>query len=311
VHRHRSAFTLIELLVVIAIIAVLIGLLLPAVQKVREAAARMKCQNNLKQMGLGIHNYEGVFGGIPPNGNNAIGSRRGWNYRILPYIEQQALASMYRDDIEWFDPLNEPVYTKQLAVFQCPSAPNPRLSTGSTTNGQTWTNAACADYASSDGVDSSAVVGLGLPTTLNRKGLFNNDNHIRFAEITDGLSNGLLIIEDAGRPEFWVQGQNVGTIGVTAPSSASNATYGIWASRDNKTGIHGHTMGTGTIGLSIAGPCAINCTNWRGIYAFHTGVANVGFGDGSVRSLKSGLNIYTLIALTTRAGGEVVAGDEY
>jgi prepilin-type N-terminal cleavage/methylation domain-containing protein len=312
VRPARRAFTLIELLVVIAIIAILIGLLLPAVQKIREAANRMKCSNNLKQIGLAIHNYEGTHGGVPPNGTNPVGSRRGWNYRILPHLEQQALANQYREDVEWFDPVNEPAYRTQLPVFQCPSAPgNPRVSSGATTNGQVWSNGACTDYSSSDGVDSSAVIGLGLSATLNRSGLFSNDTITRFAECTDGLTNTIMVVEDAGRPDFWVQGVKVGTIGVTPPSSVNQSAYGVWAGRDNKTQIHGHTMGSGATGLTIAGPCAINCTNWRGIYAFHPGVASVGLGDGSVRTLRQGLNVYTLIDLTTRAGGEVINTGDY
>ena len=120
-----------------------------------------------------------------------------------------------------------------------------------------------------------------------------------------------MLVEDAGRPEFWVQGQKVGTIGTTAPSSQNQSAYGVWAGRDNKTQIHGHTMGSTPTALTIAGPCAINCTNWRGVYAFHPGVANVGFGDGSVRSLKQGMNVYTLIDVTTRAGGEVVQDSDF
>lgn len=305
--RDRRALTLIELLVVIAIIAILIGLLLPAVQQAREAARRTQCRNNLKQIGLAIHNYESVFNGIPPNGTNPVGARHGWNFRLLPYLEQLALAEMYRDEGEWFDPGNQPVYSRQLAVFQCPSAPNPRTSTGATTNGQNWTDAACTDYSSSDGVDSSAVVGLGVPATLNRGGLFGNDKPIRFAECTDGLSNTIMIVEDAGRPEFWVRGKRLGTIGSTAPTSVNQSAYGVWAGRDNKTQIHGHTMD----GLAFPGPCAVNCTNWRGIYAFHSQMANICFGDGAVRSLGEGLNVYTLIDLTTRAGGEVVTINDY
>ena len=305
--RPPAAFTLIELLVVIAIIAVLVAMLLPAVQQAREAASRSRCQNNLRQIGLAIHNFHEVNGGVPPNGTNAVGTRRGWNYRLFGYLEQTALAKQYREDVEWFDPLNAEIYRTQVPVFQCPSAPNPRISTGATTNGQSWTNAACTDYSSSDGIDSSAIIGLGLDPSLNRSGLFHNDNMVRFADCTDGLSNTLMIIEDAGRPEFWVRGVKIGTIGVTAPSSVNQSSYGVWGGRDNKTPIHGHTMD----GLTIAGPCAVNCTNWRGIYSFHAGVANVCLGDGSVRSLQEGINIYTLLALTTRSAKEIVANNEY
>ena len=304
--RRNKGFTLIELLVVIAIIGILVGLLLPAVQQAREAARRTQCRNHLKQLGLAIHNYESVFNGIPPNGTNPVGARHGWNVRILPYLEQTPLANQYSSNGEWFDPVNQPVYRQQVPVFQCPSAPNPRVSTGATTNGQSWTDAACTDYSSSDGVDSSAVVGLGLSASLNRSGLFSNDKPVRFAECTDGLTNTILIVEDAGRPDFWVLGKKLGTIGVTSPTSINQSAYGVWAGRDNKTQIHGHAMD----GLSFPGPCAVNCTNWRGLYAFHPQIAHACFGDGSVRGLSQNLNIYTLIDLTTRAGGEVATSGD-
>jgi len=303
----RRGFTLIELLVVIAIIAVLVAILLPAVQQAREAAARSRCQNNLKQIGLAIHNWHETHGGVPPNGTNAVGTRRGWCYRLLSYLEQPALANSYREDVEWFDPLNEQEYRTQLPVLQCPSSPSSRVSTGATTNGQTWTNAACTDYSASDGVDSSAVIGLGLDASLNRSGLFNNDNVVRFADCTDGLTNTILVIEDAGRPEFWVRGQKLGTIGVTPPTTVNQSAYGVWAGRDNKTPIHGHTVD----GLAFPGPCAVNCSNWRGIYSFHAGVANVAFGDGSVRPLQESMDVYTLVALTTRSGRELITNQDF
>jgi prepilin-type N-terminal cleavage/methylation domain-containing protein/prepilin-type processing-associated H-X9-DG protein len=301
----RSGFTLIELLVVIAIIAILIALLVPAVQKVRESASRTQCRNNLKQISLGVHNYVSHHRIIPPTSAGATGARRGWVYLILPDLEQNALTRAYRDDIEWFDPINAPVYQTPLKVMQCPSAPNPRTATGNTGGGtpETFSSAACGDYSAQGAMDSSTVAGMGIPASFPRTGLWNQSNVTsRFSQCSDGLSNTLMIVEDAGRPEYWVKGENKGIIGITAPTSAGHAAYGVWAGRAMALDVCGHTMN----GMAFPGPCAINCSNWRGIYAFHPGVANVSMGDGSVRSLKEGLDIYVLYALATRAGDEIL-----
>src|SRR5262245_44756370 len=125
--RPGRAYTVIELLVVIAIIAVLIGLLLPAVQRVREAAARASCQNNLKQSGLALHTYHECWGRFPPAVTGLLPAdprfpnHGPWPF-LLPYLDQQSLSNRYRWEVSWFDPLNEPARTRTLRVLQCPSA---------------------------------------------------------------------------------------------------------------------------------------------------------------------------------------------
>src|SRR5437588_11732972 len=122
--RHaRSGFTLIELLVVIAIIAILIALLVPAVQKVREAAARAQCQNNLKQIGLALHNYHDTYKKFPHNVRPVAsgGIRRCWATDILPFIEQAPMYNRYDQTQNWSAPVNLPVTSLKVSIYQCPS----------------------------------------------------------------------------------------------------------------------------------------------------------------------------------------------
>jgi prepilin-type processing-associated H-X9-DG protein/prepilin-type N-terminal cleavage/methylation domain-containing protein len=291
---QRTAFTLIELLVVIAIIAVLIGLLLPAVQKVREAANRMKCSNNLKQLGLGLHMHHDTYGGFPAalqDGTNV--PVHGWTPFILPFIEQEALFKQYRTDLSWDDPNTNDanpggVAQVQLAIVLCPSAPAGRVSA--------TRNRAILDYPAITQLTRPNPFATSVPPSDSTYiGVLGHNVQRRIADILDGTSNTLLLSESAGRNQKWQMGQLISLTGTT----------GAWTNPSTQIVVSGFDIPTKT----SPGACAVNCTNANEVYAFHPGGANMLFCDGSVRLLKATTSIDLLIALTTRAIGEVIPAD--
>jgi prepilin-type N-terminal cleavage/methylation domain-containing protein/prepilin-type processing-associated H-X9-DG protein len=321
-HRPvRRGFTLIELLVVIAIIAILIGLLLPAVQKVRAAAARIQCANNLKQLGLALHNFHDTMNGLPPYGydfnpgpaDNPYGpvtmghSAFG---QILPYIEQDNVQRLARLDRSVIDPRNLPpnlgtclAGPTKIKVFLCPAAPDKDADYYPYFH-QFFPNVnnpyilGRTDYAPIRGFSgtfaNNCAPGLisGNVGVMGRKTTYPRTTDLRLTDITDGTSNTILVVEDAGRQSNYIRGQNVGGYLL----NAAWADYNIRVTVDGTSG-DGRSIGGGC--------CVINCNNDDEIYAFHAGGTNILRGDGSVRFLRDTTSPGVLAAMISYAGGEV------
>lgn len=323
---RRFAFTLVELLVVIAIIGVLVALLLPAVQAAREAARRMQCTNNLKQLGLSLHNFHDINKRFPPAHEDLATSPStktkwacSWMPRILPFIEQQSLFQLYRFDRHWTDAAtndnatNGPI-KKNLKAFLCPSAPArntrpPNANRGSTDYAATtereypnpFLNAAEASAVAQG--DSNFIGILGHDVLLQVSPLAVSPANRRMATITDGTSNTFLLAECAGRNTYWWMGQR-------QPNTAAN---GPWAAPAARLQIGGCSPTNRNYPQSnnVAGPRAVNCINHKEIYAFHPSGANMLMADGSVHLVSTNLSINIAYALLTRDRGETITSTDF
>jgi prepilin-type N-terminal cleavage/methylation domain-containing protein/prepilin-type processing-associated H-X9-DG protein len=296
----RPGFTLIELLVVIAIIAILIGLLLPAVQKVRAAADRATCANNLKQIGLALHSYENAYKAFPPGRTTGTAAgapwspyTHSWTAAILPYIEQQDVFKLYNYQANWDDTKNFDAIRVQIAIFNCPSTPK-----GMRQDTTITPTPACGDYSTISAIKS--FVGINCFGLLRLEdaddprlvGALIRDRRTRITDILDGTSNTIMVAEDAGRPDAYAAGAVIATVMPVMKE-------GGWADPGAPFSIDG-SNGDGT----VPGPCSINCSNNSEVYSFHSDGANMVFADGSVHFLLSNINLCILAAMSTRGGGE-------
>jgi prepilin-type N-terminal cleavage/methylation domain-containing protein/prepilin-type processing-associated H-X9-DG protein len=306
--HNRHAFTLIELLVVVAIIAILIGLLLPAVQKAREASARAECQNNLKQIGLAYHNYADTYNNsFAPAYLSDQTKTVGWGIYVLPFIEQENLYNQYNFSAPFFYTNaqfgidNQAVSNTPIKMFLCPSSPQRTGPYSYTFNfpgfpSFSW-QAYAADYTPIAMVNSLLAKYLNLKTS-DLNGALSPDKGTSILSITDGTSDTILLAEIAGKNELFQDGHDTGTT-----LSGFFGGEGGWA---DATSAASNLYGSSLDGTQNPGPCGINCSNDFGLYSFHPGGAHALFADGSVHFLTTDLDIKVLAALITREGGETV-----
>jgi len=337
--RIRAGFTLIELLVVIAIIAILIGLLLPAVQKVREAAARLQCTNNFKQIGLAIHNFESSYGWLPPARVDAApglpvpefntpapasgGISHGPGTILLPYIEQENLYRMYNFTLTFSNPGNAAVVSVAVKTFLCPSTPSSIVLDYGPSSA--WPGGvARSDYAVINGINQrlyTAPLNLVTPpigwsatdastqyvgALLPMSSITNFTPPPTYFYDRRPKTTLIGIIDGTSNTVLWTEdaGRPVRYVKRTANPAIRTSGAG-WADPDNEYWVDGFTSD----GITTGGPCVINCNNNNEAFAFHTGGCMFLMGDGSVKFASDSMSPTLITILTTSQGGDITPGN--
>jgi prepilin-type N-terminal cleavage/methylation domain-containing protein/prepilin-type processing-associated H-X9-DG protein len=345
VNRRSPGFTLVELLVVIAIIAVLIALLLPAIQKVRESAKRAECSNNMRQLALACLNYESANKKFPI-GDERLGATNGtaaggplvdtwqyavvWHALILPYIEQGNLANVYNYNANWCDPSNYNAISVQVKLFNCPSTPlQPRV--------DATQMEAPGGALIPDGNPGAVCDYWGVNETDPRL-ISANPTYFTTAQVTNAtaaVGAGMPANADFIYPMFWgiLRRGRLGACRIADITDGTSNTllfvesagrpnqYGPgqqlfgsldpgearWADPNGNLKLKGSNPLTGTHDSNLANDtCSMNCDNINETYSFHTSGCNFAFGDGSVRFISKNVPIGLLGQLGTAAGGELI-----
>ncbi len=302
----RRGFTLIELLVVIAIIAILIALLLPAVQQAREAARRTQCKNNMKQIGLALHNYHDAHLVFPPSSTSGFGAGV-WNYPtatgpsdpaihlhsfaslILPYLDNANVYNAIDYSLSSLDPANQAMASQVLSFYRCP-----------TYSGQTYstdplytTTVGFDKFAIRNYVAMGAVSVLGLSGVIPAEGVMYPGSASSFRDITDGTSNTIMVAESREEnSSVWIDGTTA-------------AVVARWTDLMSVT-FTGNSVAINYTPYFPGGVFPNSIGQAYGPSSQHTGGAHHLLGDGSVHFLSDSLDVNLYDSLTTRSGGEVV-----
>jgi len=283
--RLLHGFTLVELLVVIAIIGILVALLLPAINAAREAARRAACTSNLRQVGLGILNFESARRAFPPAYTTTPQDHSSFAF-ILPYIEEQAIYDLYDLSKNWSATANRPATQTTIATFVCPSVGLQRewftdyaiCSTISDASGDAYQTLISQNRvrARTNRYNDNGTMRVDLRSILRR------DEYVPRRRIADGFSYTYMVFECGGRPQRYVYGQ-------LQPNA--NAVSGArWADPANHFWVHNYPI--------------INFNNNNEIYSFHPGGVNMVFGDGAVRFVAETIDPEVFVSQFTANGLE-------
>jgi prepilin-type N-terminal cleavage/methylation domain-containing protein len=302
--RRVHGFTLVELLVVVAIISVLIALLLPALQAAREVARRTTCRNNLKQIGLALHNYESVNKILPPSSTSRIDfgvwspnptqyALHSWAGMLLPFLEQQTVTKQVSFDVSALNPLNKQAAAQVLGIYRCPSYTGPDFSR----------SPFYLPFSDRYAIRNYAAMGA---TTigklyLNPDGVFYAMSSTRIADVKDGLSNTIFVAETR-EPDaaVWIDG-GTGSLAAHPYDQSSPDDFALPQVALNYTPYF-----VPFVGLGVEGGSGIDCA--YGPSSMHPGGIMHLFGDGSVHFISPEIRSTVYDSLVTREGKEVIKG---
>ena len=321
---RRTGFTLVELLVVIAIIGTLISLTLPAVQSAREAARRIQCSNNLKQIGIALQSHVSARGRIPPAQlpyDTTLGPKVSPGSEspppevpqntfahnalalLLPYVEAQTVSDIYDFSVPWWHTNNQRAVSTPMPIFQCTSTPREESFDSFAGGGK---KAAVSDYSTQGFIvlQNPRLAGRGSRNAGSAWGALTQD-YSTPAAVSDGLTKTIAFTEDAGRPTHWTWGPTRGGAnsdpGCGNWAVANNRVVGAgWADPDSVFPLHGFDHG----GLQCFGPCAINCTNNGEAFSFHPGGINELYMDGHVEFAQENVDVDVYASRVTRGGAD-------
>jgi prepilin-type N-terminal cleavage/methylation domain-containing protein len=319
---RRSAFTLIELLVVVAILGLLVGLLLPAVQSVREAARRVECKNKLKQLALAMQGYHEAQRCLPPARNKT--PKYGLMPYLLPYLEEQNLADIFDYTKSFSDVANQPAATTVLSVVLCPSTPTSEIINlrNSSKTGKSYGTFLTAGGSSSDPgapgimtgrrcdywvnhqIDSTYYVapdGVSKPTPLL-------SGTLTLASVTDGTSHTTMFMEHAGYDQHFAKGIQFDETDFTLDQPGAWGTWVGWCAFkvQGYPTFNEYNPYPTTKATPAGKDCTVNCNNSQGLYGFHPGGAHVALCDGSIQFLSEAIPLELLLFLATKNGSELL-----